>query len=231
MICRIIIITLFSILLGLSQSKDPDLILEKVRNKFNEIDSYKAEITVKVDVPFIKMPSRNATLYFKKPDKIHVESDGFAMLPKEGINFSPVRLFDSEHTSFYEKEEKIGDINASVVKIIPLNNESDLLLSTLWIDPVRNLIIKAESSRKPSGTFTIEFEYTEIEEKYHLPETIEFTFSVDPLMFHSRNPARMPADEEKRSGDSLEVKTGKVFLRYSNYEINLNLPDSIFNSE
>ena len=228
---RIFILFLLIISRGFSQNKDPEIMLERVKEEFKKIEDYKADITVKVDIPFIKMPERNATLYFKQPDKIHIESEGFAMLPKEGINFSPISLFESEHTSFYEKEEMIEEVNAAVIKVIPLNNKSDLVLSTLWIDPNKNLIIKVESSRKPTGTFVIEFDYTEIEEGLHLPETIEFTFSVDPFMFHSRNPQEMKIDENEQSEDSSRVKTGKVFIYYSNYEVNKGFPDSLFNAD
>ena len=175
---RIISLILLLISTGFSQNKDPEIMLERVKEKFKKIENYKADITVKVDIPFIKMPERNATLYFKQPDKIHIESDGFAMLPKEGINFSPISLFESEHTSFYEKEEMIEDVNAAVIKVIPLNDKSDLVLSTLWIDPIKNLILKVESSRKPTGTFVIEFDYIEMEDGLNLPEAIELVRAV-----------------------------------------------------
>ncbi len=231
MLFRIISLILLLFSPGFSQNKDPEVMLERVKEEFKKIENYKADITVKVDIPFIKMPERNATLYFKQPDKIHIESEGFAMLPKEGINFSPISLFESEHTSFYEKEEMIEDVNAAVIKVIPLNDKSDLVLSTLWIDPIKNLILKVESSRKPTGTFVIEFDYTEMENGLNLPEAIEFTFSVDPLMFRSRNPQEMKLDENDQSGDSSKVKTGKVFIYYSNYEVNQGLPDSLFNAD
>ena len=231
MLFRIISLILLLISPDYAQNKDPEIMLERVKEEFKKIENYKADITVKVDIPFIKMPERNATLYFKQPDKIHIESEGFAMLPKEGINFSPISLFESEHTSFYEKEEMIEDVNAAVIKVIPLNDKSDLVLSTLWIDPIKNLILKVESSRKPTGTFVIEFDYNEMEGGLHLPAAIEFTFSVDPLMFHSRNPQEMKIDENEQSENSSKVKTGKVFIYYSNYEVNQGVPDSLFNAD
>jgi outer membrane lipoprotein-sorting protein len=231
MLFRIISLILLLISPDYAQNKDPEIMLERVKEEFKKIENYKADITVKVDIPFIKMPERNATLYFKQPDKIHIESEGFAMLPKEGINFSPISLFESEHTSFYEKEEMIEDVNAAVIKVIPLNDKSDLVLSTLWIDPIKNLILKVESSRKPTGTFVIEFDYNEMEGGLHLPAAIEFTFSVDPLMFHSRNPQEMKIDENEQSEDSSKVKTGKVFIYYSNYEVNQGVPDSLFSAD
>jgi outer membrane lipoprotein-sorting protein len=231
MLIKIVILLLLPIVFCFSQNKDPEMLLERVKDEFKKIEDYKAEISVTVDIPFIKMPERKATLYFKQPDEVHIESDGFAMLPKEGINFSPISLFESKHTSFYEKEEMIGDVNTAVIKVIPLNDKSDLLLSTLWIDPVRNLILKVESSRKPTGTFTIDFDYAEIENKYYLPEQIEFTFSVDPLMFRSRSPSQLNGDDKKEAEDSSKVKTGKVFINYTNFEVNRGIHDSLFNSK
>jgi outer membrane lipoprotein-sorting protein len=231
MLIRTTIFILFGISLVFSQNNDPEKILERVKNEFNKIEDYKADISVKVDIPFIKMPERSATLYYKQPDKIHIESEGFAMLPKEGINFSPISLFESKHTSFYEKDEMIGNVNAAVIKIIPLNDMSDILLSALWIDPEKNVILKVESSRKPTGTFSIEFDYGKREEEFNLPDLIEFTFSVDPLMFRTKNPREMRTDESKQPEDSTKVKTGKVFIHYSNYIVNQGIPDSLFQSE
>jgi hypothetical protein len=228
MLIKSIILILSLAIFSSSQVKDPEIILERVKNEFKKVENYKADISIKVDIPFIKIPSRKATIYFKQPDNIHIESDGFAMLPKDGINFSPISLFEKEYTSFYEKDEKLEDINAAVIKIIPLNDKSDLVLSTLWIDPVKNLILKVESSRKPTGTFAIDFNYTEIEGDFHLPEEIEFTFSADPLMFHSRRRSGFETDEKKQNDDSTKVKTGKVFIFYSNYEVNRGVPDSLF---
>jgi hypothetical protein len=50
-------------------------------------------------------------------------------------------------------------------------------------------------------------------------------------MFHSRNPQEMKIDENEQSEDSSGVKTGKVFIYYSNYEVNKGFPDSLFNAD
>ena len=115
MLIKLLIPLLFSTAFCFSQVKDPEKILKRVKDEFKKIEDYKADISVRVDIPFIKMPQRKATLYFKQPDKIHIESEGFAMLPKEGINFSPISLFESEHTSFYEKEEVNDGVNIAVI--------------------------------------------------------------------------------------------------------------------
>jgi hypothetical protein len=58
--------------------------------EFEKIDDYQVDVRIKVDVDFLKMPEREATIYYKKPDKFHIDSENFAMLPKSGLNFSPL---------------------------------------------------------------------------------------------------------------------------------------------
>jgi len=72
----------------LSQTKDPDLILTRVKEAFTVIEDYEVDVHIKIDVEFLKVPEGDAKLYFKQPDKIHVESEKFALLPKL-VNDSP----------------------------------------------------------------------------------------------------------------------------------------------
>jgi outer membrane lipoprotein-sorting protein len=230
MFLKILLLVLLLISSTQAQNKDPKKMLEDVKNEYEQIKDYQADIHIKVDIPFIKMPERKAVIYFKQPDKIHIESGGFAILPKEGIKFSPLTMLESDYTALYEREESVGNIIAAVVKIIPLNSESDLLLSTLWIDPVQNRILKIESSRKPSGNFIIELSYGS-ETEYNLPELISFTFSADPTLLQPQSHNQTGLDTEEASKDSAKTKPGKVLIHYSNYKVNMGIPDSIFQKE
>ena len=129
---KIIFIVLAFCLSAFSQSKDPEKILDSVKAEFNKIEDYTVFVKIKVDVDFVKIPEREVKIYFKKPDKIHIESEGFVMLPKEGLNFSPLSLLNSNYTSFYVRQDTIDGIVTSVIKVIPLDGKSDIILSTLW---------------------------------------------------------------------------------------------------
>jgi len=214
-----------------SQSKDPEQILDKVKAEFNKIDDYSVDVKIKVDVDFLKIPDREAKIYYKKPDKVHIESEGFAMLPKEGLNFSPLTLLNSNHTSFYVREDTLKGIVTSVIKVIPLDGKLDVILSTLWIDTKRNIILKIESSRKPEGTFTIDLDYTKIDKGFWLPSSMLFTFTFDrsilPKSFNLDNDSNI----NKEIQDSTRNKTGKVIIDYSDYKVNTRLSDKIFESK
>lgn len=205
------------------QSKDPNVIIKNVKDTFSKVKDYSADVDVKVDVSFLKVPEMKAKIYFKQPDKMHIESDGFAMLPKDGLYTSPLSLLNGEFTAIYVKDELFEGHNTSVVKIIPLNDKGDVVLSTLWIDQNGNLIRKVESTTKTNGTFIILLNYGD--NKFPLPSNIEFTFNAGRLKL-SRNPMEEGNNDNKKN--SAGSSTGKVFLTYSNYVINKGIPDSVF---
>ncbi|MEO8398885.1 MAG: hypothetical protein ABI550_03610, partial [Ignavibacteriaceae bacterium] len=115
-----ILMFLFSAFLIFPQIKDPDLILENVKKNFSQINDYEVNVKIKVDVDFLKVPETQAKIFFKEPGKIHIESEGFALLPKEGLDFSPTGLLKNKYSAIYEKEDTIDNYKTSVVKVIPL---------------------------------------------------------------------------------------------------------------
>ena len=219
--------SLFLILNGIvsAQTKDPEEILNNLKAEFNKVKDYEVNVHIKVDVSFLKMPETEAKVYFKQPDKIHIESDKFALLPKEGLNFSPLSFLNEKYTALYEREDTIDGIPASVVKIIPIGNDNDVILTTFWIDQKRNLIMKIESSRKPMGTYQLEFAYKEYSNEYYLPSSMTFTFTIDRTRFPKGMDGQLESEDDSKKSKSL---TGKVYLTYSDYKINQNLPDSLF---
>lgn len=213
-----------------SQSKDPDKILDKVKEEFNKINDYVVDVHVKLDISFLKMPESDSKVYFKQPDKMHIESNRFAMMPKEGMNFSPLSFLNEKYTALYEREDTIDNIQVSVVKVIPLGNDNDIILTTFWIDQERNVIIKVESSKKPMGTFQLEFTYAKYDNKYYMPSAMTFTFTVDRTRFPKGMDGQLESGDEEDSNKSKSL-TGKVFLSYKNYKINQGIPDSLFEKD
>ena len=221
---KLIILAFLLTVSGLSQKPDPEKILENVKNEYDRINDYSVNVRITVDVEFLKMPDRQATIYYKKPDKFHINSDNFTMLPKTGLNFTPLGFLSYKYTAFFEKEDTIDGLPVSLIKVIPIEGDADVILSTFWIDTKRNLILRIESSRKPQGTFTIDLKYLKIQEKYWLPSSMVFSFTLEPGMM----PGRIAEELYKGEKASDESKEGNVYLNYSDYKVNEGLPDSLF---
>jgi len=213
------------------QVKNPETILEKVKSEFEKIEDYQVDVKIKVDVYFLKMPDRQAKIFYKKPDKFNIESEGFALLPKEGFSFSPLSLLNSKYTSFYERDDTIKGIVTSVIKVIPLEGSSDVILSTLWIDTKRNIIMEIESSRKPTGNYSIDFDYLKTSEGFYLPSSMVFSFSIDKSVMPRGFEIETDSETRKTVSDSTKTKKGTVYLDYSNYIVNKGIPDEVFNKK
>ncbi len=113
-----------------------------------------------------------------------------------------------------------------VIKVVPLIDSSDLLLSTLWVDPLDNVIRKIESVTKKMGTITIYLEYG-LKASPMLP-------SVAKFFFNTTNSGHGTMFKNSDTGESNKEKgkiSGNVIIKYSNYLLNQNLDDSIFHEE
>ena len=228
---KTIIKTFLSLLIILSsaiysQSKDPDIILNRVKEKFSSIKDYQVDVNIKIDVSFLKVPETKARIFYKSPDKIHIESKGFALLPKGALDFSPLSLMKGNYTALYDREEDIDGIKTTVVKTIPIGESSDVILSTFWVDQKLNILRKVEISTKVNGTFIINLKYDSAGKNIQLPEKMIFEFNISKLNI----PKRFTTEDSEGPTDSDAKKSqmGMVVITYSNYEINKGIPDSLF---
>ena len=222
---RLLLLLLITIPL-IAQEHNPNELLKKIEGNFNKIKDYSADIEIIIDVNFVDAPNSKAKIYFKQPNKVKIESDGFAIIPKQGLTFSPSELLTDSYSAIYIKSEIIDSFMVDVIKVIPLEDSSNILLSTLWVDPLYNVIRKLESVTKKIGTITIQLEY-ESEVVPSLPSVAKFFFNTTnsghETMF--RNPNK--SDSNKKKGNL----SGTVIVKYSNYLINQNLSDSFFDEE
>lgn len=209
----IFLITIFLAVTINAQDKASE-ITEKVINKINQVESYKADLTINVDVDFVKIKERKAKVYYKKPDVFEIEADGFALLPKSGTNLEYIELLRKPHTAIYlGEEDKSGKINHHL-KIIPTDSQSEVVLAEIWIEKNKNVISKIQTYTKNEGKYTLNFEYAE--HPNDLPDKIIIEFEVQNSMLPSYMTGQI---ENKQKENKEETTTGKVIMQYSNYKV------------
>ena len=203
---------------SIAQEMDADKLLSGVREKFGAIHDYEANVTIKVDVDFVKIPLKKGQIWFLHPDKIKVKTPGFALLPKRGMNFSSMQLLSGDYTAIYARDEIVDKVNTSVVKVIPKSDDDEIILSTLWIDPARNVIRKLETTTKKEGTVVMFFSFGDAVKPYDLPEKVTFTFDLrkNELPIGLTGDFETTEPKVKSSGSS----RGTVTITYLNYIVN-----------
>lgn len=229
---KIMLMVLFAFASVSAQENMADTILEELKTNFDRIEDYQVDVTLEVDVEFLEVPTSEATIYFKKPDQTHVESEGFALIPKEGLRFNPNTLMENESTNFYVRQDTVNGRALDVLKLIPINDKSQIMLSSIWVDRERMVVRKVESTTRINGTFTIDLEYDN-NIAYPLPSSMVFTFDLRSMDFARRfqpesvDPPGAP-DEDGEKPAPKENKTGMVKIVYDNYTVNQGIPDSVF---
>ena len=212
--------------ISFAQQNNAEKLLKDVKQKFETVKDYEVNLNIEVDMEFLRIPNATAKAYFKQPDKMKIESDDFAVLPKEGMNFSPTRLLNEKYTAIYVKSDTLQKNKVDVIKIIPLEDTTNIVLSTLWIDTNEKIIRKIETTTKDRGSFKIELTYGTMK-KYGLPQKMLFHFSTP----QSKLPQKLKDNNEifKKPMDRLSKNfKGNIIIKYSDYKINIGLKDSFF---
>ena len=80
-LCALLALLVFPISSYSSQSPEitAEEILGHVLSAFSEIEDYTVQLHAEFDMEDIQVPPMDVTVYFKKPDKIHLESTSFVM--------------------------------------------------------------------------------------------------------------------------------------------------------
>ncbi|MCF8372677.1 MAG: hypothetical protein K9H64_13690 [Bacteroidales bacterium] len=180
-----------------------------------QIESYSADILIKVEVSLIKIKDRKAKVTYTKPNQFDFKAEGFTLLPKKGMEMEYMKIIDEGYTSIYVKEDTVNSLNTSLIKVIPDNPEADIILAEMWIDTSTIILHKMRTYSKNSGSYTIHFYYTD--HPFDLPDKIIVEFDVK----NSKIPMSFTGDFESldkpaKKGDG----KGRVIIQYANYEVN-----------
>lgn len=225
---KLFLIIAFSVQLGFNKNIDPEKIIDKIRHEFNKVSDYTADVSVKVNIEYLKVPDINAKVYFKKPDKMHIESKGFALLPKQGLNFSPDALFDNKFTAIYESDKEIENEVYHIIKIIPEESEKGPSIITLYVNSKLYTIGKIISLGERQGKVEVNLKHKLVDDRYWLPEKVDMLMDVGNLRFGRRRQSQKETPSENKVE---EKQVGRVTLTYSNYVVNKGLDDKIFEKE
>ncbi len=154
-------------------------VVEKVKARMMQVKDYSADGVLKTDVAFIKAPVSKVKVYYKNPDKFRLKKDGgVSVLPKGGISISLNNVVSlKDFMAIDAGYSVIGGINTRVIKLLPVNDNADIILSTLYIDESNMLVRKAITTTKENGTYEMELFYRRYS-NFGLPDKLVFSFNT-----------------------------------------------------
>jgi len=207
-------------------------LLKKVRNKLELVNDYEAKGKLKTNVIFIKAPVASVKIYYKKPDKLKIVNEkGISLIPRGSVNIS-LNKFLAEVGRFdvIDAGKETGS-GFRILKLLPTDENNEIVLSTLYIDEARLVIRKAKNTTKDNGTYELEMSYGSYV-AYSLPDKVIFSFNTKDYKLPKGVTFDYDDGTEKQrkqpDPDKLKNKKGKVEISYSGYIINKGIPDTMF---
>ena len=201
-------------------------LVKKVKAKMDKVNDYIATGKMKTDVVFIKAPVANIKSYYKKPNRFKIKRDGgISLLPKGGVsvNVSSLLLSD-DYTAIDAGQTTINNIVLKIIKLLPLKENSDVVLTTMYIDEKNLLIRKASTTTKDNGTFDMEMQFGKYAD-WGLPDKVIFSFNTKDYKLPKG--ITLEYDDGTKKPELPKNKKGKVEISYSSYIINKGVTDAM----
>ena len=230
---RIILLLLLFQFSLFAQAQDINVLVQKVKDKINLVNDYEANGRMKTNVVFLKVPVAAVKLFFKKPNRLRIKNEkGISFVPKGAVNINMSNVLSSGKYSVLDAgNDKVGSRAVKVVKLLPEDDNADVVLSTLYIDPVNQVILKTKTTTRDNGTYELEMSYGKYI-AYGLPDKITFSFNTKDYKmpkgvtfdFEDGSQKKTAAEKEK-----LKNQKGKMEIFINGYIINKGIADSVFN--
>ena len=224
-----IFILIFALFLFIQLSaQTPQELINKIKVKLEKVNDYTAKGKLKTNVVFIKAPIASVKVYYKKPDKMKiVNENGISFIPKGSVNINLAKFLSGSGNYEIVDAGTEPSTGLRILKLLPSDENSEIVLSTLYIDEKTELIKKAKNTTRDNGTYELEMSYGKYI-TYSLPDKVIFSFNTKDYKLPKGVTFDYDDGAEKKPDENLKNKKGKVEITYTEYLINKGVSDSIF---
>ena len=206
----------------------PQELINKIRAKLEKVNDYTAKGKLKTNVVFIKAPIASVKVYYKKPDKMKiVNENGISFIPKGSVNINLAKFLSGSGNFEIVDAGTEPATGLRILKLLPSDENSEIVLSTLYIDEKTELIKKAKNTTRDNGTYELEMSYGKYID-YSLPDKVIFSFNTKDYKLPKGVTFDYDDGTEKKPGEDLKNKKGKVEITYTEYLINKGVNDAVF---
>lgn len=208
--------------------QDASTLVQKVKAKMDKVQNYSATGRLRTDVAFLKVPVARVSIYYKQPNRFRISKEkGISILPKGGVSVNMQNVLANPQFVAIDAGTAIVQGTAvRVVKVLPTDNSSDVVLTTLYIDEKQLLIKRSTATTKENGTYDVELFYGKWAD-HALPDKTVFSFNTKDYKLPKGVTLEFD-DGEKPDAGKLKNKKGFVELIYEQYNINKGVPESYF---
>ena len=213
---------------------DPAKIFADLIKPYRTLRDYTVTIHAKISMPTIRIPNFTATLYYKQPDRFHIETKSFAPIPRNSGLFNPMQFDPEKNRIDYEKSGNLGQTPADLYRVEPQDVKSPIRYYLVWVGGVPARILQVDYLTFHGTKGTVKINHKQVSrgaESWLLPENarIHLTFpeGATPASGSSYDTRDNPISGGMRGLDEMSGE-GDVEISYSDWLINTGLDDSMF---
>ena len=214
----------------LSRAQTADELFASLRTKILQVTDYEARVNMKIDVTYMRVPLLKGTLYFKAPDKMKLERNGgVSILPRKNVKLTLSNLIPTGKVTIIDMgAAAYNGKKVRILKVVPDDEKSTIVLTKIWVDEARLLVVHAETTTYSDGSVVMDLDYDKYA-AYALPDRIKIFMDLKDYKLPKSvtmdydNATPTPPDPKQD-----KPKKGTIEIKYLDYKINQGLPDSRF---
>ncbi|HTX19662.1 MAG TPA: hypothetical protein VMG34_13490 [Bacteroidota bacterium] len=194
-------------------------ILKNMNRQFEPVNDYIATLKISLDMERMQAPEMPATIYFKRPDKVHVDAKNFAMVPRQAVPVNPTQWMEKFDASL-AGTERHGDTTLYKLRLVSKPEKGKQVTElNAWVDAARWVVTRIEASPWELRHVTADLSYQLVDGKVLLPSKIT-------VVMDSREPSDSTA--ERMYSPQRMPRKGSIVIEYTDYKLNTNFSDEIF---
>ena len=215
------------LLIKVANAQDATALVQKVKAKIEKVNDYEASGSMKTNVSFLKVPEAQVKIYFKKPNKLKIKNEkGISFVPKGAVSINLNNIVGGNQYSIIDAgTDKIGNTTVRVIKLLPTDDNAEVVLSTLYIDEANLVIKKAKTTTRENGSYQLEMSYSKYMD-YALPDKVIFTFNTKDYKLPKG--VTFDFDDGTSNKPTEKNKTGNAEITFITYSINKGVADELF---
>jgi hypothetical protein len=136
-------------------------------------------------------------------------------------------LSDQHYTVIDAGTEQTGGVKLRIAKLLPEDDNSEVILSTIYMEEATGLVRKAKTTTRDNGTYELEMTYGKYA-SFGLPDKIIFSFNTKDYKLPKGMTFDFDDGSAPKKAANGKPKKGKAEISFSSYIINKGLPESVF---
>lgn len=219
------------------QESAPLQVFDAIIRPYKNLNDYTVKIQAEVRIPGLRIPDFTADLYFKKPDKLHVETKSFAPIPRNSGFFDPFQFDPGKNRITFKQTVNLDDMQAELYRVEPGESETSVRFYNVWVGGSPRRILQVENHSFKGTIALVKLTYMNVEQvsgNWLMPEKVRVHLTFPQGTQNRDNSSFLVKDNPISAGrmkpDELQGE-GDIYISYSDWQINTGLDDSLFQNK